>query len=48
MGSDWFFTMGRSRGSMSVYQTAESYWSMKHCAWAIARPTTSRSAGSSC
>src|SRR6195256_4291723 len=41
-------TMRRSRGSMSVYQTAESYWSVKHCASPIAFATTACSCGSRC
>src|SRR6266478_1568228 len=46
--SSFSLTMRRSRGSISVYQTAESYWSVKHCAWAIAFATTACSCGSRC
>ena len=48
MRSSFCLTSGRSRGSISVYQTAESYWSVKHCASAMARATTARSSGSRC
>src|SRR5580658_2384963 len=41
-------TSGRSRGSISLYQTAESYWSVKHSAWEIACATTACSCGSRC
>src|SRR5215831_10093094 len=41
-------TIRRSRGSIRVYQTAESYWSVKHCASAIALATTASSCGSRC
>ena len=30
MRSSCSFTSVRSRGSISLYQTAESYWSVKH------------------
>src|SRR5213595_3169058 len=42
--SSFSLMMRRSRGSISVYQTAESYWSVKHCAFA----TTDCSCGSRC
>jgi len=48
MRSFFSLTMLRSRGSMSVYHTAESYWSVKHCAWAMAFATTACSSGSRC
>src|SRR5580693_6257380 len=46
--SSFSLTIGRSRGSMSVYHTAESYWSVKHCACAMALAMTSLSCGSRC
>src|SRR5882672_509227 len=46
--SSFSLTMRRSRGSISVYQTAESYWSVKHCAWTIALAITACSCGSRC
>src|SRR5882762_11262603 len=46
--SSFSLMMRRSRGSISVYQTAESYWSVKHCACAIAFATTACSCGSRC
>ena len=46
MRSSWSFTRLRSRGSIILYQTAESYWSVKHSACSIARCTTARSSGS--
>src|SRR3984893_13994773 len=46
--SSFSLTMRRSRGSISVYQTAESYWSVKHCAWEIDFATTACSCGSRC
>src|SRR5438874_6431178 len=46
--SSFSLMMRRSRGSISVYQTAESYWSVKHCASAIAFATTDCSCGSRC
>src|SRR3984893_3299353 len=46
--SSFSLTMRRSRGSISVYQTAESYWSVKHCASPIAFATTACSCGSRC
>src|SRR2546429_2391024 len=46
--SSFSLMMRRSRGCISVYQTAESYWSVKHCASAIAFATTDCSCGSRC
>src|SRR5665213_1438438 len=41
-------TRTRRRGSISLYQTAESKRSGKHCACTMAAATTSRRPGSSC
>src|ERR1700733_5216414 len=46
--SSFCATSGRSRGSISRYHTAESYWSVKHCACAIAFATTACNCGSRC
>ncbi len=46
--SVWLVTMARMRGSINLYQTAESYWSVKHSASLIACATTAFSSGSRC
>src|SRR6185437_1234211 len=46
--SPWLATMARMRGSINLYQTAESYWSVKHSASLIACSTTAFSPGSRC
>src|SRR6266480_3299217 len=46
--SSFSLMMRRSRGSMSVYHTAESYWSVKHCGSPIALATTDCSCWSRC